>query len=662
MDSEIRNAAAAPIQPSNPLGRIVIFKDAEYRRTPSDRLRDHLVRAGWAVDFIDPGLRPALADLKSVTDDPPTAVVRWEEQGCVFKNQRWIAICAWCYDHDVAPLSVDYGYFDHFRTLMLDRYLPDGSSAIAVEWDAVPADPIDWSACDPRLRRFVWLSHRLFDRASAMPPLAPKPYVAVFLQYSPALCRLDYSRARGANPQDRWTWSVHDALSRAGLRAVYKRSPLNPQGTPSLPDDVPVYDTIGTRTRANRVLNLRLAAHAEHVVMNCSSVAAEFVLNGLPVVATGRSWFVRAPGVFHEPETWKGVAACPPPDPAARNRWVRWWLQRQGYAAEIPDRLDAVLRGFWADPARKRRAPTIVSLPRRLPALLANDTRREAGGKHLGCRANVDGLVRLLAERGVDVVDALPVGALDSAKRWDRLERAELVVVNGEGSIHSGNRRAQGLLRAVSHCRKSGVPVWLVDHLAWRIDNLTHRYADADYVAGRDVQTVGYLAGHGVCAELAADCAFLTAVPDVPRENALLVCAGLAAPPADKVAALAEAAQIDRIVYLNDFYPAFDNGIRNDSVEDCLRRFAGARFVISSSYHGCIFATLCGVPFVPIDIAGHPPKQRIAAVESLGFHAVRCRDPRYLVEREEEIRSGIRSRLDWFRRRARLNVPEGWTP
>jgi len=657
-------------------GRVVIFKEDAYRRTPTERLAEHLSGAGWTVEYLSPGLRPRLRDLKSIVHNPPTAIIRWEEQANVFKNQRWAEVCAWAYQNDVAPISVDYGYFDHFRTLMFDRYLPDASSAIMDEWAHITTAPIYWKGVDPRLRKYRRQVLADWKRAKAMKPLADPGYIAVFLQYSPALCRLPYGDEPDRTPIQKWTRRVYEAATAAGLRIVVKKSPLNAENEPDLPADVPVFETDQARARANRLLNLRILAHSRHMVMNCSSVANEAVLVDWPVVAVGRSWFNRAPGVFAEPNDWAGVCETPTVDHGARNAWTRFWIDHQGYKEELPARFDRILRQFQDSPDRIARSVQVrvpgcddcdTDRKRVWKAVVINDTRPENKGRHLGTQANVNGLLDLCERKGVKVVATHRVGAWDEGKtptpeQWGHLDAADLLIVNGEGSIHSGNKRAAGLLAAAKASQGRVEQAWLVSSLAWNCDQVVRGFQSFDYIAVRDIGSFGYLATRGIASYLAADFTFANEPSPEGKRSELVVCRGLKPPPVQMIQGVAKVGGFKRVRMCNGFYSfgKVHGAFRPKSVREALGAIADARIVVSSSFHGCAFAALQAVPFIPVVHPKHPPKQAVLAVESMGEHAGRVLEngPAYILGNYDRIVRTMKERRQWLAQRAQLNFPQ----
>lgn len=262
------------------------------------------------------------------------------------------------------------------------------------------------------------------------------------------------------------------------------------------------------------------------------------------------------------------------------------------------------------------------------------------------------------------VVDRIRMGLLKPTDAiWARIESAEVLVINGEGSVHSSRSTAVHILESLRRAKERGLQAWIVNHGCWNCGDLMRLYDYADYVAVRDISSEGYLAQHGIAAQLGADCSLLSPPAEAQRLNRLLVCSGLAAPNADMIRRWAEELGCRNVVLCNDFYPRFTaaKAVKSKSAEDCLRLFASSRFVISSSYHGCIFAAMHGTPFLPVQVPGQPPKVITAAVESMGPHArqISSMGPAYVKRTYDEIRTTMEHRVQQLRRRARLNVPGG---
>jgi len=295
--------------------------------------------------------------------------------------------------------------------------------------------------------------------------------------------------------------------------------------------------------------------------------------------------------------------------------------------------------------------------------ILANDTRRNGESQHWGCWLTMTNLEGLLNDGGFDVIDRLRLGHLSDADSvWERIEKAEMLVINGEGSVHSERSIAANILGSFSSAKQRGIPAWIVNHGCWSCDNLLRHYDAADFIAVRDIASMGYLVQHGIAPRLAADCCFLSPPAVADQCNRLLVCSGLRPPPDDLIAKWAEGLNCSEIVLCNDFYPTFksNQAIKSLSAKDSFKLFASSKFVISSSYHGCVFASIHHIPFLPTRVSGQPPKTLIAAVEAMGKHASRIcdRGPGYVLKNYAEIVSTMRTRVAWLRRRAKFNLPK----
>lgn len=87
--------------------------------------------------------------------------------------------------------------------------------------------------------------------------------------------------------------------------------------------------------------------------------------------------------------------------------------------------------------------------------LILNDTA--AGDLHLGCQRVMKVLSDGLSSVGVNVIGSIPVGISwrDFADIGGLLSRADVIIINGEGTIHSGRKKAEDLLSIVEFAPSS---------------------------------------------------------------------------------------------------------------------------------------------------------------------------------------------------------------
>jgi hypothetical protein len=97
--------------------------------------------------------------------------------------------------------------------------------------------------------------------------------------------------------------------------------------------------------------------------------------------------------------------------------------------------------------------------------LLLNDT--DEGATHFGCMRVMRTIRSELAKRGFDTLPSIKVGS-----DWKRdphlvaqIDAAELVVINGEGTLHHGKRRGRWLLEAGARVKARGGRVALINAL-----------------------------------------------------------------------------------------------------------------------------------------------------------------------------------------------------
>lgn len=152
-----------------------------------------------------------------------------------------------------------------------------------------------------------------------------------------------------------------------------------------------------------------------------------------------------------------------------------------------------------------------------LPAVLLNDTRNDA---HHGCDRVVGNLLGLARRHGIEVIATAPAhadwrqdGAFAAA-----FERARLVLVNGEGTIHHDRPAGLKLLEAGREARSRGVPAVLLN-CTWQANGpeFVARLRDFAQVSVRESLSEAELKGQGVACTRVPD---LSLYGDTPPQAA----------------------------------------------------------------------------------------------------------------------------------------------
>jgi hypothetical protein len=102
-------------------------------------------------------------------------------------------------------------------------------------------------------------------------------------------------------------------------------------------------------------------------------------------------------------------------------------------------------------------------------AVLINDTSTKA---HLGCRVVVSQIARLAASAGIRIVSSASVHAdwREHQNLIGTMRIADVVIVNGEGTLHDATRQAKALAEVGPFCRSAGVPCVLINSVYERND------------------------------------------------------------------------------------------------------------------------------------------------------------------------------------------------
>src|SRR5215216_539833 len=131
-------------------------------------------------------------------------------------------------------------------------------------------------------------------------------------------------------------------------------------------------------------------------------------------------------------------------------------------------------------------------------ALVLNDTRRGSFARHLGCVAVMDHLLELCRRHGIEVVRTLQrVDAADTDEFRALLAQVDLVLVNGEGTMHHDTAAALALSRAIIESKAQGKKTALLNAV-WQDNRKANAcLASLDFVAARDSFSAQQLRDNG---------------------------------------------------------------------------------------------------------------------------------------------------------------------
>lgn len=139
---------------------------------------------------------------------------------------------------------------------------------------------------------------------------------------------------------------------------------------------------------------------------------------------------------------------------------------------------------------------------------LLNDTSSDG---HYGCLGVMHVIDEMLESAGTDIAyrQYLRNDWRRSLRGQIGLRYADLVIVNGEGSIHHGSKRARRLAAVGRFCRRHGIRSALINASVFEVDDtVLSDLTGFDAIFVRETETAGFLRQHGLDARLATDLTF----------------------------------------------------------------------------------------------------------------------------------------------------------
>jgi hypothetical protein len=255
---------------------------------------------------------------------------------------------------------------------------------------------------------------------------------------------------------------------------------------------------------------------------------------------------------------------------------------------------------------------------------------------HHGCRHVVATIRHCLAQRGLALTHSTPAGALWSAdpELLASMAASDLILINGEGTLHHGAELAARLLSVVDHPARAGKPVVLLNTIYQaNPSDWAGWLSKMDLIATRDRNSQAEIAGLGLQAEYAPDLSLYLDQPQAAGDGRHIGYGDSVYPEIKR--ALRDAYRGERRPRL---YLPIHTGIRHPGADLRLsRRWHNVRFklraglrhwrdrgyrlsddvdgfradlrrtsiYLTGRYHGICLAISCGVPFRAISSNSH---------------------------------------------------------
>lgn len=235
--------------------------------------------------------------------------------------------------------------------------------------------------------------------------------------------------------------------------------------------------------------------------------------------------------------------------------------------------------------------------------MLVNDTRPD---RHYGCQAVVEGLLVFLARAGLRIPSFHPVG-----KPWtadptfhERIAQVSAVIVNGEGSIHHSNARAQALAQIGSLCRQTlRIPSVALNATLEANDARIYKHlAQFDLVSVRDRKSFEEVEAFGLakplyCPDFSMYHDFASARSEPAAEAPTRI--GITDSIIPRVTQQLTAMKSERGYVSCDIRIGANQP--NSTIYDYASRMASLDLLVTGRYHAVCFAINTKTPFVAIE-------------------------------------------------------------
>jgi len=151
-----------------------------------------------------------------------------------------------------------------------------------------------------------------------------------------------------------------------------------------------------------------------------------------------------------------------------------------------------------------------------LKAVLLNDT---SANNHYGCKLVIDEIYRQCLKVGIEIIHSVKLNEDWQEKRHvDKIKQSQIVIVNGEGTMHDSKRKALKLASSSKYCLENGVTPFLINSV---YQNNSKEIADYtkmfEYVFVRESESQKELLKEGIESKVVPDIIF--GLPGIMNQN-----------------------------------------------------------------------------------------------------------------------------------------------
>jgi hypothetical protein len=341
--------------------KILLLQRGDGRRAQQKKIEQRVQEAGYSLKILEIEKKKDAKEGFSLVEQiekwvskngKPVATIRWDEHGNVFgKDPKVKEISSWGWQNGVAPIAVDFCYFNHYSGFILDLLDSGGNSSIKREWDELDSDLIPIVDFQDGLGSYIKLVKRIYEKHDYFKSLrhtTANYEIAAWTQ-----CLVNNCRLLKTNEPDVWMSALQEMF---GSSVLFKLQPSPFNNKEINLDKFRVMHTGGAIKIMNQAIeqNASVAANARVNITNTSGVTSELLIAKKPIITTGESWFSGL-GVFYEPKNWgelkhmvDNVITDEIPDDQAYSRLklANWWRKHQSLHNEKSELIANCIKEF----------------------------------------------------------------------------------------------------------------------------------------------------------------------------------------------------------------------------------------------------------------------------------------------------------------------------
>jgi hypothetical protein len=244
---------------------------------------------------------------------------------------------------------------------------------------------------------------------------------------------------------------------------------------------------------------------------------------------------------------------------------------------------------------------------------------------HLGSQTNYNAFLNML-QKDYEVVQQIPYDEfglqlipyrrffrnLKKSKWLVGLISSDIFIIHGEGLTEKSENFSYHYLYFTRIAKEMGKESWVVNFSMFEGEGFAEFLNEASYLACRDILTKKHLNNLGIYPRLSFDCCVLEHVVRSYREHDGSVAA-VKGKNIVKPELLKKFKNINK--YNSSWKWEYEDSTSLPDAESYITEISKSKFVLTSSFHGGIFAYLSGIPFIFTDTSN--PKYKALEIELL---------------------------------------------